>query len=177
MIVENRYEPWARLPELRQLGVNYRSSSIVVNVEKPEIVSPYGALGKKLHAGDRAPEAPGLIDVETGKAISVFGILSSSRHTAFIFSDSINKANSILEPLRASHPSVFQEAFILRSFIKFPTSSHCRLVLHDSGGYAYKGYQVGTQEKVVVVRPDGVIGAISHGAEGLKKYVELILSK
>ncbi|KAI6024600.1 FAD binding domain-containing protein [Pisolithus microcarpus] len=46
-------------------------------------------------------------------------------------------------------------------------------VLVDQAGHAYRGYAVEEGEtKVVVVRPDGVVGAIVRGVAGLERYFE-----
>ena len=96
------------LPKLRVVKIPKKSYTW--DGTQAELVDPYGALGRKLHAGDRAPQAPGLVDVETGKATSVFEILSSSWHTAFVFADSIDEADPTLDPLRTSHPGAFRGA-------------------------------------------------------------------
>jgi len=54
-------------------------------------------------------------------------------------------------------------------------ASPADLVLVDQGDHAYSAYLVeATQTKVFVIRPDGVIGAIVHGAEGVEKYFSKI---
>ncbi|KAI6033347.1 hypothetical protein EDC04DRAFT_2706926 [Pisolithus marmoratus] len=51
-------------------------------------------------------------------------------------------------------------------------------VLIDQAGHAYRGYVVEEQEaRVVVVRPDGVVGAIVHGVTGLEQYFEGVFGK
>lgn len=51
-------------------------------------------------------------------------------------------------------------------------------VLIDEAGHAYGGYVVETQEaKAVVVRPDGVVGAIARGVTGLKRYFECVFGR
>jgi hypothetical protein len=48
-------------------------------------------------------------------------------------------------------------------------------VVVDAAGHAYRAYLTEKGEKkVVVVRPDGVAGAIVRGAEGVKAYIEKI---
>jgi len=45
--------------------------------------------------------------------------------------------------------------------------------LEDRDGYAYMGYAVDKADNiVVVVRPDGVIGAIVFGVEGTEEYFD-----
>lgn len=51
-------------------------------------------------------------------------------------------------------------------------------VLVDQAGHAYRGYVVEEGEiKVVVVRPDGVVGAIVYGVAGLERYFGGVFGK
>ncbi|KAI5982347.1 hypothetical protein EDD15DRAFT_2324721, partial [Pisolithus albus] len=51
-------------------------------------------------------------------------------------------------------------------------------VLVDQAGHAYRGYVVEEGEiKIVVVRPDGVVGAIVRGAAGLERYLEGVFGR
>lgn len=43
-------------------------------------------------------------------------------------------------------------------------------VFEDREGYAHSGYGVEDKWGISVVRPDGVVGAIVQGQEGLQKY-------
>lgn len=50
-----------------------------------------------------------------------------------------------------------------------------KFVLRDTEGLAFRAYgAVESEERVVVIRPDGYVGAISRGAEGAKKYFSMI---
>ncbi|KAI5117285.1 hypothetical protein M0805_009181 [Coniferiporia weirii] len=49
------------------------------------------------------------------------------------------------------------------------------LVLEDKEGHAYRGYGVDDIAKVVVVRPDGMIGAFAKGSGGVKSYFKKVL--
>lgn len=50
-----------------------------------------------------------------------------------------------------------------------------RFVLRDTEGLAFRAYgAVESEERVVVIRPDGYVGGISRGAEGAKKYFSMI---
>ncbi|KAH9911199.1 uncharacterized protein B0H18DRAFT_385348, partial [Fomitopsis serialis] len=84
-----------RQDQLKQLGINYRWSSILVDEihavdaeeAKRETVDAYGALGGDgLHAGDRAPDAPALVDLKSGGAepTSLFNIFAPTHHTVLL---------------------------------------------------------------------------------------------
>lgn len=71
--------------EVRQFGVNYRGSDIVIDefAEEGEVIDPYrsGEHGT-VRAGDRAPDAPGLRSTSgemTSLFESVFGVASTLR--------------------------------------------------------------------------------------------------
>jgi hypothetical protein len=50
-------------------------------------------------------------------------------------------------------------------------ASSADLFLVDQRSHAYSAYLVEAgQTKIFVIRPDRVIGAIIHGAEGVKRY-------
>jgi len=85
-------------------------------------------------------------------------------------------ATQILAALEPYDKGVIRSAVILPSSAPAsPVVSSADLVLLDQDNHAYSAYLVeATQTKVFVIRPDGVIGAIVHGAEGMKKYFSMI---
>ncbi|KIK37211.1 hypothetical protein CY34DRAFT_471216 [Suillus luteus UH-Slu-Lm8-n1] len=166
-----------RSPILFMLGINYRFSSIVVDEfstpGKP--INAYGMLDDdRLEAGDRAPDAPNILQMRRGEsdAKTLFGLYRPSYHTVLVFTSSVAGATPILGALEAYAKSVVQSAVILPSSATGITvASPADFVLVDQGGHAYSAYLVEAgQTKVFVIRPDGVIGAVVHGAEGMKKY-------
>ena len=90
---------------MTQLGVNYRGSSIVYNDEGAERRDP-ATLGSGYNKesetaaqpGDRAPEAPGLVDVRNPPAtLSLFDIFAPSVHSVLVFAG--NGGSDALHPL------------------------------------------------------------------------------
>ncbi|KAI6098032.1 FAD binding domain-containing protein [Pisolithus thermaeus] len=203
------------------LGVNYRSSPIVVDEFAPTSEasvahSAYGEIQEGiLQAGDRAPDAPGLVSVITHNcaphlvssgsysAVSLpggvvgstrmFDIFTSTHHTVIIFAPTlvVPVVQSILKTLQevvskelvqrvvvlpGSHPE-------LGGHVESRTSSGAGEtadveLLVDQVGHAYRGYVVEEGEiKIVVVRPDGVVGAIVRGVAGLEQYFEGVFGK
>ncbi|KAG2142997.1 FAD binding domain-containing protein [Suillus clintonianus] len=164
---------------LFMLGINCRFSSIVLD----EFVTPvegrpikaYGILDEgHLEAGDRAPDAPDVLLVGRGESDmkTLFGLYKPWHHTVLVFAPSLADSSPILGALGAYDKSVVRSAVVLPSSTPVtPAASPADLVLVDQEGYAYSAYLVEAgQTKVFVIRPDGVIGAIVHGAEGMKKY-------
>ncbi|KAG1745373.1 FAD binding domain-containing protein [Suillus paluster] len=173
-----------RSPKLFMLGINCRFSSIVLD----EFVTPvegkpinaYGVFDEgHLEAGDRAPDAPNVLQVGRGESDmkTLFCLYRPWYHTVLVFAPSLADAIPILGALEACNKSVVRKAVVLPSSAPAaPVASPCDdVVLVDQEGYAYSAYLVEVnQTKVFVIRPDGVIGAIVHGAEGVKKYFSKI---
>ncbi|SJL13731.1 uncharacterized protein ARMOST_17179 [Armillaria ostoyae] len=166
---------WVRGYELRQLGVNYRASPVIVDetpVDVQETVDPYRSGNDgTIQGGDRAPDAPGLVFVDdSSRKTSLFDVFGSSYHTVLVFSD---ESAAVLDALR-SYP-----AGTVKSVVIAPHQPAGAIladhVLVDADGYAYKHYKIAEKiTKVVVVRPDGIIGALVSGVEGLKRYFKEI---
>ncbi|KAG2118464.1 FAD binding domain-containing protein [Suillus clintonianus] len=175
-----------RSPIMFMLGINCRFSTIVLD----EFVTPvegrpinaYGVLDEgHLEAGDRAPDAPDMLQVALGESDldpkTLFGLYRPWYHTVLVFAPSHANAIPILGELEAYDKSVVRLAVVLPSSAPAtPVASPADLVLIDQEGHAYSAYLVESdQTKVFVIRPDGVIGAIVHGAEGVKKYFSRII--
>ncbi|KZT68267.1 monooxygenase [Daedalea quercina L-15889] len=175
---------WKRGGDLRQLGVNYRWSSIVVDErtpkpEGPESVNPYGSgTDGSLRAGDRAPDAPGLVPVHGGEATSLFSMFRPDHHTVLLFNVPTQEAEPIVEVVK-SYPtdlvntvSIFPQGTSDSEVVGRPGLSFV-----DRDGHAFAGYQLSPEKPaVVIVRPDGVVGGIVYGSDGLKKYFGAIFS-
>ncbi|KAH7930838.1 hypothetical protein BV22DRAFT_1124600 [Leucogyrophana mollusca] len=163
--------------KLYMLGVNYRYSPIVVDeFSDAGPVDAYGLVQEGvLVAGDRAPDAPKLIRSD-GEASRLFDVFRPAYHTVLIFAPDSASADPLLSALSR------YESSVLRLTVVLPTSAArsstaADLTLVDEGGYAYGGYLVKEGEtRVVVVRPDGVVGAIVSGVQGLEKYFGLIFN-
>ncbi|KIK20926.1 hypothetical protein PISMIDRAFT_12671 [Pisolithus microcarpus 441] len=209
-----------RKKNVYMLGVNYRSSPIVVD----EFVSTLGgsahsAYGEMqegvLQAGDRAPDAPNLVSVITpnraphhvssgsqstvsrsdGVAGStrMFDIFASTHHTIIIFAPSL--ATPAVQSMIVTLQGVISKELAKRVVVLPGSHSEpgehveSRMssgedetidveVLVDQAGHAYRGYVVEEGGiKIVVVRPDGVVGAIVHGVVGLERYFEGVFGK
>ncbi|KAG1743424.1 FAD binding domain-containing protein [Suillus lakei] len=164
---------------LYMLGIHCRFSSIVLDefatpVEgKP--MNTYRVLDEtELEAGDRAPDAPKLLHVQSGESDSttLFSLYRPWRHTVIVFAPSPADVTLILAALEPYDKHVVQSAVILPSSAPAtPVASLADFVLLDQGDHAYSAYLVEAwQTKVFVIRPDGVVGAIVHGAQGVNKY-------
>ncbi|KAG2153629.1 FAD binding domain-containing protein [Suillus bovinus] len=171
----------AQDPILSMLGINCRSSDIVLDEfavpGKP--INAYGVLDEgQLEAGDRAPDAPNLVQVGGGKSdvTTLFSLYRPWYHTVLVFAPSLADATPILGALEAYDTGIVRSAVVLPSSATgTAVASHADLVLVDEKGHAHSAYLVEAgQTRVFVIRPDGVVGAIVHGAEGVKKYFSTI---
>ncbi|KAI5982314.1 FAD binding domain-containing protein [Pisolithus albus] len=205
-----------RKTNLYMLGVNYRSSPIVVDEFAPaqEVSDAYREIQEGvLRAGDRAPDAPGLVPIITpnraphlissgsqsavppstgmGGSTRMFDIIGSTHHTVIIFAPAlaVPAVRSILVTLQRVVPRELVTRVVVLPGSASEPDSHLETssegdqaieaeVLVDHAGHAYRGYIVESQEvKVVVVRPDGVVGAIVRGVTGLEQYFEGVFGK
>ncbi|KAG2158751.1 FAD binding domain-containing protein [Suillus bovinus] len=170
-----------RSPILYMLGINCRFSTIVLDefVASVKPINAYGVLDEKnLEAGDRAPDAPNMVQVGRAEpdATTLFCLYRPWYHTMLVFAPSLADATPILGALETYDKSIVRSAVVLPSSASVMPVVSPDLVLVDREGHAYSAYLVEAgQTKVFVIRPDGVIGAIVHGAGGVKKYFSKIL--
>ncbi|KAK7038891.1 hypothetical protein VNI00_010525 [Paramarasmius palmivorus] len=168
--------------EIRQLGITYRGTSpILVDERYPdtniEEVDPYrSGLDGTVHAGDRAPEAPGL--KRDGETTSIYEFFDVTSHTVVLFGKSIADVQGLLDVVAKYPRSLVKTLLVLpqASEVQAVTSSVLHRALVDAEGHAYKNYRVQPGDTVaIVVRPDGYIGAAAKGVMGLNRYFSLIL--
>ncbi|KAJ8096421.1 hypothetical protein PM082_011584 [Marasmius tenuissimus] len=172
--------------ELRMLGVNYRGSPLVVDEnhgeEKDVVVDPYrGGLDGALKGGDRAPAATGLVDLADNSITTLYDLFSPSKHTILVFAGEDGASGEVLENVRGIFPQGTSQIVVVRpqSFTGSSTATQAQghRILVDKEGYAFKHYHANVQLRMFAIRPDGFVGAIAEGVEGLKKYAGLIFEQ
>ncbi|KAJ6481836.1 FAD binding domain-containing protein [Mycena sanguinolenta] len=171
-------EAWARGGDLHMLGVNYCGSSIV---QEDDAVRGAGATAYsqsstgRVQAAYRAPDAPGLVRAGSDDAPTrLFSIFSVDVHTVLLFGgDKITRA----EVLGRLPKEAVRAVVLIPQGQTAADSASSALVLEDRAGHAYAGYGLrGDVLTVVIVRPDGVVGAVVAGVEGVERYFQKILS-
>ncbi|KAF9068408.1 FAD binding domain-containing protein [Rhodocollybia butyracea] len=173
--------------ELRMFSINYRDSPLVIDEKYPErdleVVDAYrsGDDGT-VQGGDRAPDAPCLTHLGQNTSTSLFDIFKPNHHTALVFSGSGSGASvtQVLETLRKYSSDSVKSVLILPESSSFRTPSELVEVVTvvDTERYAHKNYVIEPQDgpTVVIVRPDGYIGAlVTSGSKGIRDYFSLIL--
>ncbi|KAF9068403.1 hypothetical protein BDP27DRAFT_1327290 [Rhodocollybia butyracea] len=171
--------------ELRMLGINYRGSHLVLdekNLENDsETIDAYrsGDDGT-VRAGDRAPDAPNLAHLGRTTSIALFDIFKPNHHTALIFygSGGQTTAEQALETLREYPSGLVKTIIMLPGFSSFETSPGLsEMIVVDTKGYAHTNYAIEHDKPtVVIVRPDGYIGAlVTSGSAGIHNYFSRIL--
>ena len=174
-----------RNPDISQLGVSYRGSSIIGedNVRNATLkVSGYNKDGETAACpGDRAPEIPSLINA-TGEHEhkTLFGILSPSHHSVLAFAKKYEESSA----LALSSVIKRLSGNTVRSVLILPSESDVNDlgkvyddVFIDSGAHAYAGYGLPSgQSYFVVVRPDGVVGTRVQEVAGVERYFQKIFS-
>ncbi|KAI0056058.1 hypothetical protein BV25DRAFT_1980634 [Artomyces pyxidatus] len=177
--------PWGRPISMNQLGVHYRWSSIVCD---ERVVGGSGFVQAsayrteytdQLLGGDRAPDAPGLVDCRTGALTRLFDVFKPTHHTVVIFSDGQDYAQAIIA--LGSYPQGLVRSVVIR-----PRSSSALcdvdgvdLVVRDRDGHAYAAYVAEVPlvpMTIAIVRPDGVVGALVGGDAGIEKYFSTIFT-
>ncbi|PCH36626.1 monooxygenase [Wolfiporia cocos MD-104 SS10] len=173
---------------MKQLTINYRWSSIVRDERVPagekSAVDPYGLLtakGDPIRAGDRAPDAPGLVDASTagGDATSLSRVFGPSSHTVLVFSADIALIDAAVKAIEAYSRDIIHVVVIrpqdATNVVIAVGTAYMDLI--DREGHAYKNYSVAAGGfTAVIVRPDGVVGGIVSGGKGLKGYFDTIFS-
>jgi hypothetical protein len=185
------------LGEFKQLGMHYEWSPIV-SVEHPlnaptdpstfvprsaevdTLVSP-----GPLRPGDRAPDAPGLVvgGTQTDASavpIALFDLFAPTQHVALVFVTSDAQVTAMAAILKALHvvPKALMRVVVVSKELRedILTGAPGELVLLDKESHAFNAYQPGRFGPIatVIVRPDAMVGAIVHSANGVKSYLERV---
>ncbi|KAJ8518264.1 hypothetical protein ONZ45_g4623 [Pleurotus djamor] len=180
---DNKKTGWLRWRNsaLEMYGVNYRFSSIVVEQrdEAPKdaedvlahAYSGYEGRGS-LCAGDRTPEAPGLL--RHGAETSLLKLLTPKAHTILVFSNDGASDLGVSAALSKVPSSVVQTFVVVNP----GTTKAANLEsLVDRDGQARRSFMIGDDDAlIVIIRPDSFIGAIAKSAEGAQRYFSKVLS-
>ncbi|KAJ7489247.1 hypothetical protein FB451DRAFT_1522774 [Mycena latifolia] len=170
---------WERGGPLLMLGVNYRWSTVVVDEQDAEQnddeKDPYGVQTRGLHAGDRAPDASALNDRQSDSS-QLFDVCGVAHHTVLLFSASAERYSAVLEALARYPASLIRLAVVHPAGAEFSPpgvkGKADNLVLEDTEAHAYAAYGLILKAgyDLAVVRPDGVLGAVVRGPEGIGRY-------
>ncbi|KAI0260111.1 FAD binding domain-containing protein [Gloeopeniophorella convolvens] len=173
---------WQRGTEVSQLGVHCRRSDIVRDERSTGVggadESAYARVAGPLRAGDRAPDAPGLRDVRSGADCRLFDIFKPYHHTVVVLAARADPP-AIVECLR-SYPKALVRSVVVfpRDAAQIPGVDGADIVVRDEEGHALAAYATReTASKVAdvaVIRPDGVVGALVAGPEGVEAYFSRI---
>lgn len=166
--------PFHRGIRLYQLDVNCRGSPVVVDRLDKETYK----IGKRLRAGDRAPDAPGIIPLNSGLrpgTTHLFDIFSPTEHTALIFVNGDENVKPYLELLEHYPQDTVLPVIVLqqgdeRNVDVFGKTN----VVRDSAGYVWKNYSTEDDTKIAIVRPDGCVGALGPGPGVIEEYRALV---
>jgi hypothetical protein len=159
--------------ELRQLGVHYRSSRIVLREsegadDEPTSVYADTPVGQ-LHAGDRAPDASCLVDIKTGSLKRLFDYFKATHHTIIVLEPTPSQAE-----LASGYPEGTVRIVTIVSDVQPIPSTSGYIALHDSEGHFRRVYGTDQGVKIVIVRPDGFVGALLQSADGVAAYFSRI---
>ncbi|TFK51512.1 monooxygenase [Heliocybe sulcata] len=176
--------------KFHQLDINYRGSPIVLDQRlgplteaPPADIYTFGQLGS-VQAGDRAPDAPGLLDLKDSSSglTSLFRIFAPAKHTVLILSASTPLADSVIDVLRDYPADIVQSVAVLPGRVAVRETEvlpKADLIVKDTDGHVYEGYSVDPWKEelaVIIVRPDGFVGGVGNGAQTVKDYFQRILN-
>ncbi|THH09639.1 hypothetical protein EW145_g1876 [Phellinidium pouzarii] len=194
----HKEDPFFRGRKLFQLEVNYRWSSIVLDERFDQGVAAaekdaYGKTGSILQAGDRAPDAPGLVILsqtteaekigkvhgKQGESVRLFDIFDLTVHTILVFSSDAGRHGELLRTPQKLPACLVRTLLIYPVTVSLPHDEdsmlNTDLILEDKEGHAFHGYGVDDTVYAVIVRPDGMIGAFAKGPGGVDKYFSKIV--
>ena len=173
----NTEEGWDRSGSIDQLSVNYRGSSIVLDEEDEGLgcvggtFAPYNtAPGGKLHAGDRAPDASGLVRVgpQESAPIRLFELLDPTKHTVLVFAERA-KYRATVDSLKSFAPGVIRTIVISNTHEGFAVDAD--EVYEDRDGHAKNAYlDLNGKCGILAIRPDGIVGARVGSVDALQRY-------
>ena len=173
---------------LYQLEINYRWSPLVRDERQPvdkqqtlDELDVYGVRGGDvLRAGDRAPDATGLVEVVEGggRTTRLFDVLQVTNDTVLVFTSDPQKARPVIEAVGSLPRGAVAAAVVYpQGASAVPPATDVYRVFADGEGHAYRFLGAPANETTVfIIRPDGVIGGIVFGEEGVTKYFEGIFS-
>ncbi|KAL5508462.1 hypothetical protein ACEPAH_6081 [Sanghuangporus vaninii] len=189
--------------KLFQLDLNYRWSPIVFDERRPAVSASSGesnnkerdAYGKPDHdlrAGDRAPDAPGLVVLhkssrpigKIGKVVEgaedgvirLFDTFDPTAHISLVFSSDQSFIKAVQDVLKVLPDGLIRTVLIVPQDASISSvGEDVDLVLDDKEGHAYKGYGIEKDANVVmIVRPDAMIGAFAVSLSGVERYLNKV---
>ncbi|KAL1680358.1 hypothetical protein EV122DRAFT_208031 [Schizophyllum commune] len=166
---------WKRDGAMKQFGMSYRGSGIVLDERNslPDAMpSAYGSGDGVRRAGDRAPSAPVRCAADEGVQ-KLFDVFSCRRNTVLVFSSGEEVARRVVDAVR-SLPEGLSNLVVVSTPGKVH-GDNALMVLEDFAGHAWSIYQVEHDPTIVIVRPDGVIGAVVLKVDGVRRYFGKIL--
>lgn len=164
----------------RQLGVNYRWSDIVVDDQpggsSDKVRAAYLPEDKTiLRAGDRAPEAPELMPCNdpSAKPTSLFALYKPTYHTVLLFDPTADQVKAVASSLSHLPKNLFHIVIILSPATALDTIDGVNAILIDTAGHARAAYPPASKGyPIIIVRPDGVVGAVVRDSAGVDRYVK-----
>ena len=107
-------------------------------------------------------------------AEKLFDVFSPTRHTVLVFTEDEEKVQGVLEQVKTL-PEGVAEVVVIAPKGKAAEVAGAKVV-EDVEGHARSIYQVEQDPTIVVVRPDGAVGAIVLEAAGITRYFSKILA-
>lgn len=188
-------DPMFRPATGSQLGVNYRWSPLAIDGRAlghvDEGKNPYGLIGDKVRAGDRAPDAPGLKQVSaltgnlTDSVTTLYKVIAGcDKHhiLAFTGGDTVDSGSLAFFDRYVSSGVAATSVILASGTTVGSLSSGANRGVRwfvDEAGHAFNGYDVEAvsgKTVYVVIRPDGMVGAYALETEQVEMYFQKVLN-
>ncbi|KAJ7676580.1 FAD binding domain-containing protein [Mycena polygramma] len=158
-------DPMMRSAKMLQLGINYRWSAITHDDrdtgEESIDKNPYGTMGDKIRAGDRAPFIGEL------EGTNLFSLLRESPSHLVLYFPAVEPA---LDGLHGILDSGLLHVAVVGTTLYVEDGMTIRHIA-DPQRLAAAAYDIkGGRDVFVVIRPDGIIGAYTFSTEGIQAY-------
>ena len=149
---------------------------------------PYGRPSRDAQAGDRVPDSPDL--QASGITTRLFDLFTPTAHTVLVFTSlsTIVEASSMLGPLKTlvsgvTGPKPINIPYIHPKGVDSDslgenTSSGGQIYV-DASGHAFSGFSIDPSTAtptLVIVCPDGMIGAFAASMQGVEMYVDIVFN-
>ncbi|PPQ97699.1 hypothetical protein CVT26_001882 [Gymnopilus dilepis] len=175
-IADEDNDAWDRGGDFDMLHMHYRKGPLTLDTIHQKGVKYSYATGITVRAGDRAPDAPGLVHLKGKEGPDkLFDIFGATYHTVLVFAENLNLSEPFIKELQG-YPAV-----TVKSVVILPkgtpsvdaTSSMADYVVEDGGEHGRHAYIEKDSTRpvtVVIVRPDSYIGAMVDKETDVHEY-------
>ena len=109
--------------------------------------------------------------MKTGSTCRLFDLFHPSRHTVLVLDPALQE--SAFAAISSYPKDVIRMAVVFPKSVKVQAIDE-GMAFCDSEGHTHRAYSTELGTKVVIVRPEGVVGALLRSTEDIAKYFSRI---